>query len=96
MKGKEGEMSFKLGIMTGNLHELKPEEAIRRLAEIGWRHFELYSVHLAHLDKRENPERDSSKLRELCESLNVSISVIHDGMQGVKSERIMQWAHILV
>ena len=57
--------------------------------------FELYSVHLAHLDKRENPEKDSSKLRELCETLNVSIPVAHDGSQGVKSERVMRWSHIL-
>jgi len=88
-------MLFKLGVMTGNFHELEPEEAIRRLAKIGWKNFELYSVHLAQLDKRENSERDFSKLRELCENLGVSISVIHDSTQGVKSERVMQWARIL-
>ena len=88
-------MLFKLGIMTGNFHELEPEEAIRKLAKIGWKNFELYSVHLAQLDKRENPGKDFSKLRELCENLRVSISVMHDGSQGVKSERVMQWAQIL-
>lgn len=86
---------FKPGIMTGVFSELEPEEAIRRLAKIGWRNFELYSVHLARLDRRENPEKNFLKLRELCESLNVSIPAMHDGTQGVKSERVMQWAHIL-
>jgi len=92
---EERKMLFKLGIMTGNFHELEPEEAIRKLAKIGWKNFELYSVHLAQLDKRENPGKDFSKLRELCENLGVSISVIHDSTQGVKSERVMQWARIL-
>ena len=88
-------MSFNPAIMTGVFSELKPEDAIRRLAGIGWRYFEFYSVHMAGMNKRKDPEKHFSALRELCEKLGVSILAAHDNTQGVPPERFMQWAQIL-
>ena len=86
---------FKPAIMTGVFSELKPEEAIKRLADIGWRYFELYSAHMAEMDKRKDPEKHFSALRELCEKLGVSIPAAHDNTQGVKPERFMRWSQLL-
>ena len=88
-------MSFKPAIMTGVFSELPPEESIKRLAGIGWRTFEFYSVHMAEMDKRKDPAKHFSALRELCEKLGVSILAAHDNTQGVPPERFMQWAQIL-
>ena len=88
-------MLFKPAIMTGVFSELKPEGAIRRLVDIGWKYFELYSVHLAEMDKRRDPVRHFSALRELCEKLGVFILAAHDNTQGVKPERFMRWSQIL-
>lgn len=82
-------------ISTGVFPELRVEDAIKRLAEIGWRNFELYSVHLANMDKSPDPQRAFSALRRLCEDLGVSICAIHDNTQGVKPERLVKWAQIL-
>ncbi|MCD6130823.1 hypothetical protein DRQ00_12505 [candidate division KSB1 bacterium] len=88
-------MSFKPAIMTGVFSELKPEDAIKRLAGIGWRYFEFYSVHMAEINKRKDPAEHFSALRELCEGLGVSILAAHDNTQRVPPERFMQWAQIL-
>lgn len=88
-------MSFKPGIMTGVFSELEPEDAIKRLARIGWRYFELYSVHIAQLDKRRDAAGQFSALRELCEKLGVSILAAHDNTQRVRPRRFMRWAQIL-
>jgi len=88
-------MSFKPAIMTGVFSELTPEESIKRLAGIGWRYFEFYSVHMAEVNKRKDPEKHFSALRELCEKLGVSILAAHDNTQGVTPERFMQWSQIL-
>jgi len=81
--------------MTGVFGELEPEDALRRLVKIGWRKFELYSLHLAMIDKRESPQEDFFALRDLSEKLGASISAMHDSSQGVEPQRVMQWAHIL-
>jgi len=88
-------VSFKPAIMTGVFSELNPEESIRRLAGIGWKYFEFYSVHMAGMNKRKEPEKHFSALRELCEKLGVSILAAHDNTQGVPPERFMQWSQIL-
>jgi sugar phosphate isomerase/epimerase len=81
--------------MTGVFSELTPEESIKRLADIGWKYFEFYSVHMAGMNKRKEPEKHFSALRELCEELGVSILAAHDNTQGVPPEKFMQWAQIL-
>jgi len=86
---------FKPAIVTGVFSELKPEDAIKRLAGIGWKYFEFYSVHIAEMDKRRDPEKHFSFLRELCEKIGVSIPAAHDNTQGVKPERFMKWVQIL-
>jgi len=86
---------FKPAIVTGVFSELKPEDAINRLAGIGWRYFEFYSVHMAEVNKRKDPEKHFSALRELCEKLGVSILAAHDNTQGVLPERFIQWSQIL-
>ena len=43
--------SFKPAIVTGAFSELEPEDSIKRLAGIGWRYFELCSVHMAKMDR---------------------------------------------
>ncbi|MCD6254708.1 MAG: hypothetical protein J7J44_00335, partial [Deltaproteobacteria bacterium] len=88
-------MLFKPAIVTGVFSELKPEDAINRLAGIGWRYFEFYSVHMAEVNKRKDPEKHFSALRELCEKLGVSILAAHDNTQGVPPERFIQWSQIL-
>lgn len=88
-------MSFKPAIMTGVFSELKPEASIKRLAGMGWRYFEFYSVHMAEMNKRKAPAKHFSALRELCEKLGVSILAAHDNTQGVSPEKFMQWAQIL-
>ena len=88
-------MSFKPAIVTCVFSELKPEDAIRRLAGIGWRCFEFYSVHMAGMNKRKDPAKHFSALRELCEKLGVSILAAHDNTQGVPPEKFIQWAQIL-
>ncbi len=81
-------MSFKPAIMTGVFSELKPEESIKRLADIGWRYFEFYSVHMAEVNKREDPKRHFLALRKLCEKLGVFILAAHDNTQGVPPENL--------
>lgn len=88
-------MSVKPAIMTGVFSELTPEDAIRRLADVGWRYFEFYSVHIAEMNKRKDPAKHFSALRELCEKLGVCILAAHDNTQGVPPERFIQWAQIL-
>jgi len=82
-------------IMIGVFSELEPIDAIRRLADIGWRNFEFYSEHLAILDKREDPEGEFSRIRDLCEKMDLSIGAMHDTSFSVKPERVMRWAKIL-
>ena len=88
MKGLE------LSISTCVFGELEPEDALKRLVDIGWRNFELDSEHLAMIDKRESPREDFSALRDLSEKLTASIPAIHYSPE-VEPERTMQWAHIL-
>ncbi|MCK4591735.1 MAG: sugar phosphate isomerase/epimerase [Candidatus Latescibacteria bacterium] len=88
-------MSFKPAIMTGVFSELKPEASIKRLAGMGWRYFEFYSVHMAEMNKRKDPAKHFSALRELCEKLGVCILAAHDNTKGVPPERFIQWAQIL-
>jgi len=89
------EVSFlKPSICTGVFGELNVKDAVKILAEIGWKHLELYSVHLKQIDRGKS-EHIISELNEICDEYNIEIYAAHDNTQGVSPERLMKWCKLL-
>ena len=98
---------MKPAIWTDAFVELQPEDAVKRLAEVGWEFIELAGKHWRDMDKREDPERSLKALRNMCERLRVSIPQMHGPIFDVCMEeekmrpemdltkRVMRWAHVL-
>lgn len=97
---------MKPAVWTDAFVELQPEEAVKRLAKIGWKFIELADKHCRDLDKLNHPEKKFEALRDLCENLHVSIVQMHGPMFNVCVEqerllemdlakRAMRWARIL-
>jgi len=64
-------------IWTDAFQEFEPEEALKRLAAIGWKHIELAEKHVHDIDKRERPGRHVLGLKKLCTDLRISIVTVH-------------------
>ena len=98
---------MKPSIWTDAFVELEPEEAVERMAKVGWKYIELADKHWRDVDKRRNPEKDFAVLRKRCEDLGVEILQMHGPMfnpceeeeklQGyiATSKRALRWASIL-
>ncbi len=98
---------MKPAIWTDAFAELQPEDAVKRLAEVGWKFIELADKHWRDIDKREDPERSFKALRNMCGRLRVSIPQMHGPMFNVCMEeekrrpemeltkRAMRWVHVL-
>ena len=57
--------------------ELSPEDAIRRLAEIGWECFELSCEHIGVIATDEDRLGRAQRLRELADGLGVRLAQVH-------------------
>jgi sugar phosphate isomerase/epimerase len=87
--------------------ELQPEEALARMARVGWKYIELADKHWRDIDKRQNPEQDFAELKKQCENLGIEILQMHGPMfnpceneeklQGhiATAKRALRWASIL-
>ncbi|MBC8233283.1 sugar phosphate isomerase/epimerase [bacterium] len=98
---------MKPSIWTDAFVELQPEEAVKRMAKVGWKYIELADKHWRDIDKRQNPEQDFAKLKKQCEVLRIEILQMHGPMfnpceeeeqlQGhiATAKRALKWASIL-
>ncbi len=68
---------MKPGIWTDAFQESEPEEALERLAHIGWKHIELAEKHMHDIDKRQRPDKHILNLNKLCADLGISIVTVH-------------------
>jgi sugar phosphate isomerase/epimerase len=57
--------------------ELSPEDALRRLADIGWTAVELSCEHIGAIAIDDNPLMRARKLRELADGLGISLAQAH-------------------
>ncbi|NCO39212.1 MAG: hypothetical protein COZ06_34990 [Armatimonadetes bacterium CG_4_10_14_3_um_filter_66_18] len=64
-------------IWTSVYVELQPEEALRRLRALGWRHFELSCEHLQVLVECSRRPARVRRFRQLCEELGVRAPQCH-------------------
>jgi sugar phosphate isomerase/epimerase len=94
-------------IWTDAFLELEAEQALDRLADIGWTTLELAEIHWRRLDERASPEHDARELRRRADALGVTFAQMHglsydfwspdaDVQAGLQwAERSLQYAAIL-
>ncbi len=73
------DIGFPLGMWTSLYWDLSPEDALRRLAERGWKYVDLSCEHLGELTRAEDPGR-ADGVRELAESLGMTLWQCHGFM----------------
>jgi len=95
---------MKPAIWTDAFVELEPEDALEKLASIGWKYIELAGKHRHDISKRRKPERDFLNLKNLCRKLNISIVQMHGpysnkpvnpGEHMKEAKRAIKWASII-
>lgn len=104
---KKGEQQVKPSIWTDAFVECSAEEAVERLAAIGWKYLELADAHWRNVDGRESAGRDFKALKNLIEKLGISVLQLHGPMfdacgqaaevrQGIaEAKRALRWAGVL-
>ena len=74
---------MKPSIWTSAFHPLEPEEAVERLAKVGWRCIEFSDEHWRKLAARDRPDGEFRKMGRLAEKLGVQIPQMHGPMFNV-------------
>lgn len=64
-------------IWTDAFVELEAEEAVERMAAIGWRTLELAEIHWRRIEQRDDPERHVRTLRRRADGLGIAFAQIH-------------------
>ncbi len=73
------DIGFPLGMWTSLYWDLPPEDALRHLAELGWKYVDLSCEHLGDLTRAEDPERIAA-VRDLAEDLGMTLWQCHGFM----------------
>ncbi|NLO07217.1 MAG: sugar phosphate isomerase/epimerase [candidate division WS1 bacterium] len=66
-----------LSMWTSILVELKPVDAIRALADLGWPALEFSTEHLVNVEQADDPEAAANEVREVVEELGLFMSQAH-------------------